>query len=154
MRFACYQGTGTISGLIRRFTRSRYSHVALQFNDFVFEAVGSGIVRAGSLLTNHDMGTVVDLFDYERSLMQIEEIEARRFCEHLVGKPYDYESVLKGFPLRLAGDTDRKAWFCSELAQAVGMFIGRPLQHMMPWRCQPDHVAISLALKWKGSITL
>jgi hypothetical protein len=155
MIFALYQGRSLISGVIRRFTRSRYSHVAIQFADgAVFEAVARGVVRAESLAENHPAGTVVDLFAFVTPPALEHEQRARELCEELVGRDYDFASIVLGFPLRVAGDQNPRGEFCSELALKAAAQAGRPLQNMMPWRATPDHVAISLALRWKETIKL
>jgi uncharacterized protein YycO len=155
MKFALYQGSSFVGGLIRKFTRSRYSHVALKFSDgIVFEAVGDGFKRSSSLGARHEKGTVIDIFEYATPMDRTEEAKARLFCETIENAPYDYGSVLVHFPLREAGDSDRSKWFCSEAALAASIAIGRPLQIMAPWRCQPDHIAISPLLKWKESVVI
>lgn len=156
MRFALYQSDGLIPGLIRRFTRSRYSHVAIDFGEIIYESIASGFVRAGSYGENHAPGTTVDLFGYNHPLTRNEEAAARDFCRSIVGTAYDYDSVFVHFPLRLAGDGNRGKWFCSEAALAASWSMGehRLLQRMLPERCMPDHIAISPLLRWEGSVIL
>lgn len=155
MKFALYQGTGFISAGIRLFTRSRYSHVALQFHDgIVFEAVADGFKRSASLGARHKSGLLVDIFEYAAPLTPTELARARQFCESIEGAPYDYGSVLKGFPLREPGDSDRTKWFCSEAALAASIAAGRPLLIMPPWKCTPDHISISPLLRWTQTLKL
>jgi hypothetical protein len=159
MTFALYRGQSLISKLIQGFSRSVYSHVAIDFTDqlgSVYESVSAGFVRASTLWVNHDTGTVVDLFEYRRPLTRVELNVAERTAIALVGQPYDYASVFLNFPLRLDRDGDTKRLFCSEAALAISWSMGeeRLLQRMLPWKATPDHIAISPLLKWKGSITL
>ena len=156
---AAYRGRSWISRAIGWFTRSVYSHVAIDFRDdgdSVYEAIGSGFVRAVDLAWNHDEDTVVDLFDYRRPLTTVELDAAYATARSLVGQPYDYASVFLHFPLRLDRDGDTKRLFCSEAALAISWAMGedRLLQRMLPWKATPDHIAISPLLKWKGTITL
>ena len=159
MQFALYRGRSLISKLIQGFSRSVYSHVAIDFREdgaSVYEAVGRGFVFASDLWVNHDEGTVVDIFEYRKPLTQIETDAAITTASALVGRPYDYASVFLNFPLRLDRDGDTKRLFCSEAALAISWAMGedRLLQRMLPWKATPDHIAISPLLKWKGTITL
>ncbi len=153
MRFALYQGTGFVSAGIRLFTRSVYSHVAIAFDDgMLFEAVGDGFKRSKSYLHRHKPGLLIDLFEYATPLTDDEYAKARAFCERIENAPYDYGSVLAGFPLRTNEDSNRDKWFCSEAALAASIAAGRPLLHMPPWKCSPDHISISPLLKWTNTI--
>lgn len=156
MTFALYRGRSVISKLIQGFTRSVYSHVAIEVGGRVFEAIGSGFVEASDFMVNHDPGTVVDLFEYRLPLTPAEESIALTTALRLRNTPYDYASVFLNFPLRSPEDGDRKKLFCSEAALAIAWSMGedRLLQRMLPWKATPDHIAISPLLKWKGSLTL
>lgn len=159
MQFACYRGKALISRLIQGFTRSVYSHCAVQFADgAVFEAVANGFVKAASLGENHEAGTIIDLFEYRTPLNAVEVGLARGTAEKLVGAPYDYLNVFVGFPLRLANEpaSSRSKLFCSEACLALSWAMGeeRLLQRMLPWKATPDHIGISPLLRWVETVTV
>jgi uncharacterized protein YycO len=115
MRILAYQGVSWISKAIRTFTRSRYSHIAVQLpNDSVIEAwhVG-GVSHTQHPGANHTPGTVVDVFKVVRT--HLDERLAEAFLRAQVAKPYDYWSVMAFLSRTRPSKGDR--WFCSELAE-------------------------------------
>lgn len=159
MKFVLYRGRSLISSLIQWQTRSVYSHVAIWFPDAmeVYEAVDRGFVRAATLAENHDAGTEVDVLGYEVPLTPEEIERARAICGRMVGAPYDYEMVFAGFVLRMGWEpaANRKKFFCDEAALLVATAIGHPLvARTLPWKCSPEDVNKSVALRWERSMTL
>jgi hypothetical protein len=154
--FACYRGRSQVSSLIQWFTRSVYSHVAIQIGDEVFEAVSSGFVRSASLKEQHDKGTVVDLHAFVDAPTPDEIARARTAAARMVGTGYAYADVFRGYPCRLNRDAQPDKWFCSEAALAISWAMGRSrlLQRMLPWKATPDHIAISPLLNWYWTTTL
>lgn len=153
MYFAFYQSKGLISRLIQWFTRSRYSHVAIIFDDgIVFEAVERGFVRAKNPSENHGPGIVVDIFGYIEKPTAEQITRARAFCESIEGRKYDYLTVLLGFPFRVARDLDAEKEFCSEATLEATRRAGKPLLRKLPFRTSPDDLSQSPLIEWYSSI--
>lgn len=150
---------GVVSRLIRRFTRSAYSHVAVATLGGVFEAVGRGFVLSATLGMEHERGTLVDLLEYKTPLTAAELARATDCCRGLVGAKYDYEMVLAGFPLRYEWEpkSARTKFFCSEAAflACAAMGPGRMLlDRCQPWEVSPEDLFRSPQLVWVNTITI
>jgi uncharacterized protein YycO len=110
--FATRPGLG--SWLIRFFTGSQWSHVAIRDDDTVIEAVaGDGVRRRGleSFLAAWPITRVVDVAAPDDAAGLV-------FARQQIGKPYD-GGAWWGFLLPWRDWQDPAAWFCSELAAAA-----------------------------------
>ena len=109
------------SWLIRSFTWSRWSHVAIVEDDcWVIEStlLGGGVRR--KLLTAFvDEHSSVEPVDVRLA----DEEAALDFLRAQLGKPYDWTALLGFIFHRDWAEPD--AWFCSELAEAAAVAGGR-----------------------------
>ena len=122
MRIALYKGTSIVSRIIKFFTRSEYSHVAIILdNDKVIEAWNGTkdkliFKRTKDLLTNlstdHTPDTEVEI--YELPIPIDVRVKAFDFYNAQVVKKYDLAGAL-GQPLFIIKTHDKNKWFCSEL---------------------------------------
>lgn len=102
------------SWLIRAFTWSRWSHVAIVDHDEVIEStLKRGGVRARSLMDFLSEYQHVEMVEWNVP----DEAAALRFLRAQIGKPYDW-TALVGFLLRRDWAED-DSWFCNELAEAA-----------------------------------
>jgi uncharacterized protein YycO len=114
---------GPVSFIIRKFMWSQFSHV-----EFV---VPTGYLGA------REMGVRIRGFDYckpKREALGIIECsdevadKVLAFARAQIGRPYDFISVLFGFPFRLdLGSRKNHRWFCSELVAVSFEQAGYPL---------------------------
>lgn len=110
MRILAYKGTSKISWLIKRFTRSEYSHIAVEMSDgTVYEAwYNGGVVKRKDYNYGHTPGTVIDAFTI---LGEIDEDVVRDMAEAELGKKYSFRNVVR-FVSRVRARKDDE-WFCS-----------------------------------------
>ena len=110
MRILAYKGVSWHSKLIRFYTRSEYSHVAIEWeNKKVTEALASyGVVSSNNYKEHHTPGPVVDVFD-----VVCDEEMAWTFCRSVLGEEYDFSAIAR-FVTKRKKHTPRR-WFCSEL---------------------------------------
>jgi len=116
-----YKGTGWVSRAIRFQTRSVYSHTGILFESDgkVFEAWHTGGKRwwHGSVRVldkpkdGHDPDTQIDVFRIEG---YVDESKARAYAESMLGRRYDFLSVLRFVTRKKA--PDNTAVFCTEYA--------------------------------------
>ena len=155
IRFACYKfSPATISGLISWWTHSLYSHVAIIVDGVVYEAIDAGFVRAATLGENHDPGTIVDIFEFvEPYASRLDRAAFVASLERTVGQPYDFAGIASFVTGGRIPQSPCRV-FCSEAAQAACLAGGVPLQNLSAASMMPSHVAMSLALKHAGTVTL
>lgn len=137
-----YEGTTIISRLIRVQTRGSISHAALLFEDgTIYEArEGRGVIkrRWGQAGYPDEGWTVLEPTAPEpRQLAD----KMREYCEHQIGKKYDYLSVLR-FITRRRKDANPDKLFCSEMVVEAFELCGFPLF----LRCEPFEVSPSTLL--------
>lgn len=156
--FACYKfSPAAVSAGIRWWSHSLYSHVAIAaVSDAgvvlgVYEAVEAGFVRAESLLQNHPSGIAVDLFEYCTPPPDVGAGFAQ--LEALVGQRYDYSGIASFITGGAIPENPCRV-FCSEAAALCAQAARAPLQNLNPSSMLPRDVAMSLALRWKETITL
>lgn len=114
IQLAFYKGKGDFfDKLIRWWTKSPYSHVALVDNGICYEAdANTGKVIRWKWLTRY----IPENWD----LIEVDSKNAATFMATQVGKGYDYLGIL-GFILPWKPQVKSK-WYCSELvAAALGM---------------------------------
>lgn len=121
---AQYRGRSFVSWLIKKQTRSIWSHSAAVLQDgSVIEAwhVG-GVSHVADLSVNHSKGTQVDLFRIECTQAQADKFEELLKAD--IGKKYDFRSVFRFLSKHPSCDNDK--WFCSEeidhKLRAVGIY--------------------------------
>jgi hypothetical protein len=109
MRFYFYRGKGIWAALIRWFTRSKYAHMAVVFEDgTVYESVpGKGVIK-GTLKSTEG----VTPFCYKMGARPNSEA-ARKFCESELGTGYDYWGCIC-FLIGIRQRRSASRYFCSE----------------------------------------
>ena len=116
MKVLAYQGKSFVSWLIKKQTRSIYSHVAIELDDnrTVIEAWAmGGVCIRKNFSEGHSKGTPVDVFKINKSISVTESEQVEQFLRDQVGKKYDWKSVFRFLKHTPAVDNDK--WFCSEL---------------------------------------
>lgn len=139
MRFYFYHGKGIWASLIRWFTRSKYAHMSVVFEDgAVYEAVpGKGVVK-GTLKSIEG----VTPFKYKMGARPDSEA-ARRFCEAELGTPYDYWGCIC-FLLGLKQRRSKTKYFCSEFGADASRVAGIELQERTDsFKLSPDNCSWS-----------
>lgn len=109
------------SWLIRIFTFSKFSHVAMRISD--------DLVIDSTLFTGVQCIRFVDFIKKYPGCEQLDiplpnEINAINFAKNQVGKPYDWTAILGMVLQRKWHEED--SWFCNELWEAVAKAGGRP----------------------------
>ena len=145
----CFRGHSLISRLIRRITRSAYSHAGLVFlyegRVYCLESVGHGVRLAlmSHLVRHYEGGIDYFRIDYPEAV----RTQAVGFAFQQLGKFYDQMGlvrflralVLKTFPK--LPDDDR--FFCSELVAWAYLKAESPLVEMAPSYTDPERLAHS-----------
>ena len=114
-----YSGSKIGDILIKFFTKSKFSHVAIEVDNNIYEAWYKTGVRKFKT-----PGSYSEVIEVEG----LKENDIKAFLEAQVGKPYDFKAIFS-FMFRHNWE-DLKAWFCSELvamALKVGEFKGIPV---------------------------
>ena len=122
MRIIYCTSSGFISALIRLFTFSKWSHVAIEYNGVVIDSTSVDGVAASSL--KRFMATHRSI--HMEELTGVDEDAVWRFLKSQVGKEYDFMAIF-AFPFRKSWQSNDK-WFCSEVAAAAIMKGGRKLK--------------------------
>lgn len=95
--------------VIRLFTRSKWNHVAIEYNGIIWESMAPGGVR--KILAK---GYPERWDDHETiELPTSNVLDICDFLDGEVGKKYDWKAVF-AWPFRIDWH-DRSKWFCSEL---------------------------------------
>lgn len=139
MRFYFYRGKGFWAAMIRWFTRSKYAHVSVVFEDgLVYESVpGKGVI-------NGRLKSVDGVTPFVYKLGERPDAEAaRRFCESELGTPYDYWGCIC-FILGVKQRRSASRYFCSEFCADVSCAAGIELQERTAtFKLSPDMCAMS-----------
>jgi uncharacterized protein YycO len=143
MLIALFKGSGPVSWLIKKQTRSPYSHAALILSDGrCLEAWHnpSG-VRVGPMDVLHPKANA----DFFRVVLPDSmDRELERWALSQVGKKYDYTSVLRFVTRRQETRRSTGRWFCSELVFAGYHRMGvRLLERIEPWAVCPGRLSLS-----------
>lgn len=114
LKILAYKGISWGSRLIRFYTRSEYSHVAIEWDSGkVTEALTKyGVILSNDYEEHHAEGTRVEVFD----LIADEEM-AWSYARSCHGDRYDL-SALGRFVTKRKRHTPKK-WFCSELTYQI-----------------------------------
>lgn len=115
LQIANYRGKSPISKAIRLLTYSCYSHSAVRFTEdldvqvantlhfipagSVIEAWTSGVRMVESLSSQHDKGTIVDLFETKIPLTKEQEQKIAACLVLHLGTKYSYGNVLRFVPI-------------------------------------------------------
>ena len=122
MRIIYCTSNGFISALIRFFTFSKWSHVAIEYNGVVIDSTSVGGVAESSL--KRFMATHKSI--HMEELTGVDEEAVWRFLKSQVGKKYDFRAIF-AFPFRESWDEDDQ-WFCTEILAAAIIKGGRKLK--------------------------
>ena len=117
--------------VIRLFTLSRWSHVAIVDGDHIIETtLISGCVRIprDEWLKKHKTVEFVDLPSNAKTS------DALAFARSCVGSKYDWRGII-GLAVRHGGIGDKKRWFCSELAIEAADIMHRHTYRASPQTC-------------------
>lgn len=159
MRIALYKGISFTSEIIKLFTGSSYSHIAMiDEYDNVIEAWYAGtkrvVERRGSdLVTNlsqdHKVGTKVDL--YTINIPSYMEKEAFNFYRKQIGKKYDLWGAI-GVPTYVFSTEDKNKWFCSELFIEGLLDAGIERIGLDSSKCSPGDTTRLFSMTYNGTI--
>lgn len=145
MKILAYKGISWISKAIRWQTRSKYSHIAIEFDDgSVIEAwhIG-GVRRNDTFRTVHSPKTEVDVFEI---VGRYDEKKVLDFLKMQIGHKYDFRSIVR-FITRKSSSVSPN-WFCSELANEAFKEGGLALlARISSSHLSPRDIAISPALR-------
>ena len=154
---AQYRGKSFVSWLIKKQTRSQWSHTAAVLRDgSVIESWHVGGVShvqifdmIEALSWNHTPGTVVDLFRIEATKEQADIFENELLS--MVGQKYDFKSVFRFLSKTPACLNDKL--FCSEAIAEALVPTGIELQcRICPAEMSPQITGISPAMKYMRTI--
>jgi len=127
------------SALIRWFTWSRWSHVAVTFDGHT--VIDTTFKHGGAKV--HSWRAFTD--DYaDREILDMplpDEAAAERWLLRQLHKPYDW-TALVGLVLRSRRWADADSWFCSELVAAACAAGGLPLFREDAARITPRDLAV------------
>jgi uncharacterized protein YycO len=155
----CFRGRGLVSWLIRKLTRSAWSHVGMVylFEDRVYclEAVGSGVrlVLVSVLVERYHGG--IDYFD----VLDVEEHQRRgalSFGFQQLGKPYDRPGIWRFLWFLVYGKRRRvredDLWFCSEIFAEAWRRQRVPLVDAPPDYTAPHDLATSARVRYRYTV--
>lgn len=137
VKLAFYKAKGTwLDCLVRRWTRSQYSHVEIVFSDGIWFSASprENEVRFKWIVPKPGHWDFVDI-----CLFPTEEELLREYCEEQDGKRYDWIGIFLSQIIPL-GVHNSRWWFCSEVVSAALQFIGR-LAKMSPQCVSPGTLA-------------
>lgn len=144
IRVIAYKGETFFDRLIRRWTRSEYSHVALMCGEEIIEArINVGVRKTR---WNNHTPCNYDVFDITPLITGAQETIIWQTAEKEIGKDYDLMGLL-GFASK-TGLHSKRRWFCSELvsyACAAGSVL--VAQHTPHQLVSPEMLVKSKALK-------
>ena len=128
---ALYQNQTIVSGLIRFWTRSKYSHSEL-WNTETGQSISAQaegvIIKDIPRLHTHGRGAKVDTFVYNGNLSTAQEALVWKLAKDKLGRKYDYRSVFIGFVFGVReSPASRAKWFCSEVVVESFRRAGLPL---------------------------
>jgi uncharacterized protein YycO len=148
--FLC-KGRTFVSKLIEWQTRSPYSHCAVYYAGWVYEAREFKGVRTWHAPDRPEeleklMQSKFDIFDVPTTPAQ--DAIILEFLRGQIGKRYDYLSVLRFLTREKAARESSTSWFCSELVFAAFLQAGIALlARSQPWEVSPGLLARSPSLK-------
>lgn len=156
MKIYFYRGTGFWATVIRFFSRSKYAHVSIAFNDgTVYEAAPGKGVRKTQLKSTKGVKP------FQTKLgVPLDPYLVKIFCEAELGTPYDYWGVIS-FLIGFKQRRSKKRYFCSEFVFDACRLGGVPLQDRVEgWQLRPDELAMSplltvdyaLDFRWRNPI--
>lgn len=112
IQIIAFKGEGIFDKIIRKFTKSDYSHVALVRDGKQIEARWDAGVRI--VPVNTHAPCQVELFDFIEPLTPDQELKIWNKALSLIGKKYDYAGLV-AYALKLYFLQKPSAFFCSEL---------------------------------------
>ena len=122
MRIIYCTSNGFISALIRFFTFSKWSHVAIEFNGVVIDSTSVN----GVAVSSYKRFAATHKSIHMEELTGVNEEAVWRFLKSQIGKKYDFRAIFS-FPFRRSWQRNSK-WFCSELAAEALIMGGRNLK--------------------------
>lgn len=160
-----YRGKSLVSRLIRRFTRSKYSHagLAVWWNErlMVMEAVGKGVIVTSLSANVAHYDGQVEWFTSTQEIPEANRIQLVQFAQQELGKEYDsWKLVLFGLFILLGKSVETRdklrreqKLFCSYYVAQAYNSIGRDLKQNVSDRFMtPDDITSSPILKRMGTL--
>ena len=121
MRIIYCTSSGFISALIRLFTFSKWSHVAIEYNGVVIDSTSTDGVAESS----YKEFAAIHRSIHIEELTGVNEEVVWRFLKSQVGKEYDFRAIF-ALPFRKNWQSN-DAWFCSELVAKALMKGGKKI---------------------------
>lgn len=123
--------------LVKFFTFSEWSHVAIEVGGIVYEAKWSGVRKTTFGQLSKEQGKIFTKVVYGLDVKVL-----REFLDDQVGKPYDFPALF-ALPFRSNWGSE-DAWFCSEYG-AKGLFLaGFNFKNFPAWRVTPKDLFLML----------
>ena len=155
MRLLAYQGISPVSRVIRWQTRGDHSHIALEHDGAVIEALanhpgpwwrkGGQVCWGKDFRVHHTPGTVVDVFE----IPGVDADRAWEFAARQIGMPYEYDGVVSFATRQPAAENG--AWFCSEVSCDALSDGGVQLLRIPSYLSSPRDVVASPLIKHVGT---
>ena len=141
-RVALFNGDGVVSWLIKKQTRSKYSHAALLLPGTTNQVIESREFKGVRLHTLDESDyQLIDWFAIPSMSDADYEVAINLFKEQL-GMPYDYWSVARFVTKKPARENGK--WFCSEAVHKMLADAGTRLLARIPSaEVSPAHLGIS-----------
>jgi uncharacterized protein YycO len=121
MKILFCRGHGFLAALVRWQTWGKYSHVAVQIGDWIYEAVPPRVRKVEASKYNWKGVDIFTTYLQGKSNQSFEQLLEEALTKEL-GKRYDYCGVLRFLPRQSAQNPNR--WFCSELVFSVFKQLG------------------------------
>ena len=156
LNVALYKPKSILDRLVCFFSRGKYSHAALVFeDDMVIESRPfKGVIKSKNLIKASESKSVIDLYSIRVSKKKYEVI--REFMLNKVGSKYDYMSVF-GFVLfsNKQNRHSRNKWFCGEIIISAFNKVHIYLVGKMPaWKASPTTLSYSPKLKFTQTVNI
>lgn len=135
IQIALCKGTGLVSSVIKWWTRSKYSHVALILNEKVMFA---SVPNKGTMFIRIWDKSDYDTFDVLITEEQYSELF--KYCTDENGCDYDWIGIILSQIVAMNRESDTK-WFCSEFVISALIKIGvSPNVGLRPSRFSPEDI--------------
>jgi hypothetical protein len=162
-----YRGKGFISGLIKKITKSPYSHAGIVtwWNErlMVMEAVGRGVVTTPLSLNLKKYPDQLEWFTSTKPISEEKRLRMIRFAQEELGKEYAFLDLIRfGIKILFTRNIDKKdelrrsqKLICSHYVSQIYNSIGMDLKKNQSDRfMSPQDIASSPRLKSMGVIKL
>lgn len=139
-----YTGQGFGSGIIKWFTRSKYSHVSLVFQMHGLPQEIEAIQGKGVIMHDPYSRREKDFVEYAVPISETQIVDAHILAMSLVGAKYDWKGVFSFLLHRTKHTLDK--FFCSEMVAYVLLKASYPTSRREPYKESPDSIMESFRL--------